>query len=102
MWTRQYKDRKMRRLVVPAITAAVLAYFALHAQSGKYGLNAKQELSVELANREAVYNTLDRQREKLEKRVSLLHDGTLQRDMLDEQARRALNLSSDDEITLLR
>ena len=31
------------------------------------------------------------ERVELERRVQLLHDGTLEKDMLDEQARRALN-----------
>ena len=33
--------------------------------------------------------------------MQLLHDGTLEKDMLDEQARRALNLSHADEITIM-
>ena len=41
------------------------------------------------------------QRVELERRVQLLHDGTLEKDMLDEQARRALNLSHADEITIM-
>ena len=38
---------------------------------------------------------------ELEQRVRLMHDGTLEKDMLDEQARRALNLSQADEITIM-
>ena len=38
----------------------------------------------------------------MERRVQLLHDGTLEKDMLDEQARRALNLSQADEIVIMR
>ena len=41
------------------------------------------------------------QRIDLERRVQLLHDGTLEKDMLDEQARSALNLSQADEITIM-
>ncbi|TGT94587.1 septum formation initiator family protein, partial [bacterium M00.F.Ca.ET.163.01.1.1] len=40
-------------------------------------------------------------RMELERRVKLMHDGTLERDMLDEQARKALNLSQADEITIM-
>ena len=34
--------------------------------------------------------------------MQLLHDGTLEKDMLDEQARKALNFSQADEITIMR
>ncbi|TIS80992.1 MAG: septum formation initiator family protein, partial [Mesorhizobium sp.] len=36
-----------------------------------------------------------------ERRVQLMHEGTLEKDMLDEQARKALNLSHPDEITIM-
>ncbi|TIX07912.1 MAG: septum formation initiator family protein, partial [Mesorhizobium sp.] len=36
-----------------------------------------------------------------ERRVQLMHEGTLEKDMLDEQARKALNLSQPDEITIM-
>ena len=38
----------------------------------------------------------------LEQRVQLLHDGSLEKDMLDEQARRALNLAHPDELVIYR
>ena len=31
----------------------------------------------------------------------MLRDGTIDKDMLDEQARRALNLSHADEVTIM-
>ncbi|TIW05882.1 MAG: septum formation initiator family protein, partial [Mesorhizobium sp.] len=37
----------------------------------------------------------------LQRRVQLMHQGTLEKDMLDEQARRALNMSHADEITIM-
>ena len=37
----------------------------------------------------------------LERRVQLLHDGTLEKDMLDEQARRALNVARPDEVIVM-
>jgi cell division protein FtsB len=38
----------------------------------------------------------------LERRVQLMHDGTLEKDMLDEQARKNLNLAQSDEIIIMR
>ena len=50
----------------------------------------------------ALYARATARRLALEERVALMRDGTLERDMLDEQARRALNMSAADEITIMR
>ena len=39
---------------------------------------------------------------QLEARLLLLQDGTIEKDMLDEQARRALNVVHQDELTIMR
>ncbi|HDZ71321.1 septum formation initiator family protein [Aurantimonas sp. C2-6-R+9] len=102
MRTIQKRQSHIGRLIVPAITVSFLAYFAIHAQSGRYSLEAKAALSRELAERGAKIDEVTEVRERLEQRVQLLHDGTLERDMIDERARRALNVTTDDEIVILR
>ena len=102
MRTIQKRQRKIGVLIVPAITASFLAYFAIHAKSGQYGLDAKAELARQLDVRQAALGELVDKRERLEKRVQLLHDGTLERDMIDERARHALNMANPDEIIILR
>ncbi|GGD25138.1 FtsB family cell division protein [Aureimonas glaciei] len=92
----------MGRLIVPAITLSFLAYFAFHAQSGKYGIGSKEILASDLAGAQTRYEQLLNRREKLERRVQLLHDGTLERDMIDESARRLLGYSATDEVTIMR
>jgi cell division protein FtsB len=92
----------MGRLIVPAITLSFLAYFAFHAQSGKYGIGSKEVLAADLAGAQKRYEVLLDRREKLERRVQLLHDGTLERDMIDESARRLLGYSAPDEVTIMR
>lgn len=100
--TRQYRKSKLARLVVPAMACAVLAYFVVHSKSGRYGLEARAELVQTLASSEARYETLRDRRERLETRVELLRDGTLDRDMIDERARQALNFSDAAELTIMR
>lgn len=102
MRTRQHKNSKMGRLIVPAITLSFLAYFAFHAHSGKYGIGSKEVLAADLVGAQARYEKLLDRREKLERRVQLLHDGTLERDMIDESARRLLGYSAPDEVTIMR
>jgi cell division protein FtsB len=102
MWTRHHKQRNTGRLIVPAITAAFLSYFGFHAFNGEYGIYSKYQLEARMAKLEGELETVRNQRIELERRVQLLHDGTLEKDMLDEQVRRALNVSHTDEITIMR
>jgi len=100
MWTRHHKRRNTGRLIVPAITAVVLSYFGFHAYQGAYGLNAKGKLEERVAGLEAELEALQKARGKLEERASLLSGDTIEQDMLDEQARRSLNLAKDNEIVI--
>lgn len=102
MWTRHHKRRNTGRLIVPAIATLVLAYFGFHAYHGDYGLIAKETLEARIATLEGELEALREARRKLERRVSLLNDGSLERDMLDEQARRSLNLARKNEIVIFR
>ncbi|MAP19154.1 MULTISPECIES: septum formation initiator family protein [Aurantimonas] len=102
MRTIQKRQSRIGGLIVPAITVSFLAYFAIHAHSGKYGIEAKAELTRDLAVKSARLDELENRRERLERRVQLLHDGTLERDMIDERARRALNVTTPEEIVILR
>ena len=52
--------------------------------------------------REAQLAAFAKERAALETRVQSLRDGSLQRDMVDERARRALNMGNEDEIVILR
>ncbi len=101
MHTKQKRKSWVSQLVVPAITLPCLAYFVFHAQNGRYGTEASVALQAELLHKQADYAELVESREALETRVRLLSDGTLERDMIDERARRSLNLSNADEVTIL-
>jgi cell division protein FtsB len=102
MWTRHHKQRNTGRLIVPAVSALFLAYFGFHAYHGEYGIYSKYRYEAEAVELQARLDTVRSQRMDMERRVQLLHDGTLEKDMLDEQARRALNLSQVDEIVIMR
>ena len=101
MWTRQHKQTNTSRLIVPALCAAFLTYFGFHAYHGEFGIYSKYRLEARAAELQAQLDVVKAERVELERRVQLLHDGTLEKDMLDEQARKALNLSHADEITIM-
>jgi cell division protein FtsB len=102
MWTRQHKQRNTGRLIVPAVSAVFLAYFGFHAYHGEFGIWSKYRYEADAVELQARLDTIKAERMEIERRVQLLHDGTLEKDMLDEQARRALNLSQADEIVIMR
>ncbi|MEK1867088.1 FtsB family cell division protein [Ensifer adhaerens] len=100
MWTRHHKKRKLGRLVMPLIAVAFLSYFGYHSIHGGYGLKATEQFDRQIVERQARLDKLTKQRTILEKEVQLMSDGSLERDMLDEKARLALNMSRSDEIVI--
>ena len=101
MWTRQRRRTKRSRLVLPALTAVCLAYFGFHAFHGSFGLYSKEQLDLRKADLSSELTRLTRERESLERQVALLQDGSIERDMLDEQARLQLNYSQKRDLTIL-
>lgn len=102
MWTKHHRKRKLGRFVMPMITAAFLSYFGYHSVHGDYGLKATDVFARQKVEREGRLAELVATRQVLEKEVALMSDGSLERDMLDEKARSALNLSRTDEIVIFR
>lgn len=102
MWTRQHKQTNRGRLIVPALTAMFLSYFGFHAYHGEFGIYSKYRLEARAVELEARLDAVRGQRLEIERRVHMLHDGSLEKDMLDEQARNALNVSHVDELTIMR
>ncbi|KPF43810.1 FtsB family cell division protein [Rhizobium sp. G187] len=100
MWTRHYKKKKYGRFVLPAVAIAFLSYFGYHSIHGDYGLRAGQQYEKLRIERSAELAKLVEQRATLEKDVSLLSDGSLDEDIIDEKARYQLNMSRPDEIVI--
>jgi cell division protein FtsB len=101
MWTRQHKQRNTGRLIIPALCAVFVSYFGYHAYHGEFGITSRYRLQAEAVALQAQLDAVRTRRIDLERRVQLMHDGTIEKDMLDEQARSALNLSRADEITIM-
>ncbi len=79
-----------------------MSYFGYHAFHGEFGIYAKYRLEERTAELTSTLASKRERREELEERIALLRDGTLEKDMLDEQTRRALNMSAPDELTIMR
>lgn len=101
MWTKQKRKSIRGRFVLPLLAVAFLSYFGFHAYHGEYGLDSSGRLQQQVNLLTAQLDELTFERRAMEKRVSLLRDGSIEKDMLDEQARRALNLSHENELTII-
>ena len=87
--------------MVPAICLVLLAYFAFHTINGDRGLMAFWQLSRNIGEVRQALDSVDARYDDLQRRVSLMRPDALDRDMLDEQARRVLMLARPDERILL-
>ncbi len=101
MSTRQRKIRKTGRLVVPVLAIAFISYFGFHSINGDRGLNARQQFERRAAELEVRLESLVAERKRLQQQVLLLpQNGPVVKDMLDERAREALNLTRPNEIVI--
>jgi cell division protein FtsB len=100
MSTRQRKQSKIRPLLLPFCCLLVLGYFAYHAVEGDYGLFALGKLEERVASLETELASLRAERERMETHVALMRPESLDRDMIDERAREALNMADAKDIVI--
>ena len=80
------------------MAAAIVGYFGVNAYTGKYGLNARQELDQEIIALTSELVRLKQERAEGEKRVSLLRSDRVDPDMLDERARFQLDYANPHDL----
>ena len=102
MTTRQKKRTNRGRLIAPLLSLVVFGYFGTHAFTGDYGIRSQIKLQKKTVELEQALAQVIKKRDNLEKRVALLRNGTIEKDMLDEQVRRNLGMVNSDDIVLLR
>ena len=89
-------------MFIPVFCLAVSAYFIHHSLNGKFGLHSHGEAVDRALELEFRLASLKTERDELQNRVVLLKNGSIERDMLDEQVRYNLNLLHPDEFVLSR
>jgi cell division protein FtsB len=80
------------------MAAAMVGYFGVNAYTGKYGLNARQELDQEIIALTSELARLKRERAEGEQRVSLLRSDRVDPDLLDERARYQLDYANPHDL----
>ena len=91
MVTRSRLKSILTGLALYTMAGLMVSYFGVNAYTGKYGLNARQELDQEIIALTGELARLKRERAEGEQRVSLLRSDRVDPDMLDERARYQLD-----------
>jgi len=91
MVTRSRLKSFLTGLALYTMAAAMIGYFGVNAYTGRYGLNAQQELDQEIITLTSELARLKQERAEGERRVSLLRSDRVDPDMLDERARFQLD-----------
>ena len=94
--------RHLKAAVAPFLCFCAVIYFGYHTVQGDRGLIAYARLSNEIADAREALAKVHTERAALEHRVSLLRPDSIDRDMLDEQARRVLGYSDPDDVVIYR
>ncbi|MBL4892699.1 MAG: septum formation initiator family protein [Rhizobiaceae bacterium] len=102
MSTRQKRTNPLGLFVVPVICLVLIVYFLHHTNRGRFGMQASAEMAQKELSLQSELAGFKHQREILAARVALMRVGTMERDMLDQQARFHLNLVHDSEIVIFR
>ncbi len=93
--------RKRARQGIGAVVGiCVIGYFVYHVIHGDRGLIAWHVLDQDVADARISLASIREERLTLERRVRLLRSASLDRDMLDEWARRVLNYGAANEAVI--
>ena len=91
---------RYRTIIVLLTCALGLIYVGYQSVQGERGLLGWIERSADVERNRAEVAALAEERRKLERRVSQLRSESLDLDLLDQEARRLLNLGHPDEEVL--
>lgn len=88
-------------VVAPAIGVFALIYVVHHAVEGERGIHGWRVLNERVAELRSEASAVERERDLWASRVHLVHPESADTDMLDEYARRILNVGKPNEIVIL-
>lgn len=91
----------LRRNMMAVIGICLSFYFCYHLVAGQRGYLRLMTLEHRVAKVSAEYEANKAAREKLEKKVVMMRPGTIDRDLLEEQARKMLGYRYEDELILV-
>ena len=88
-------------LALYLVSGGAVAYFMFHAQHGSRGLEARGTLQESLREAEVALAALVAERKGWEQRLALVRDDAVDRDLLDERARRMLGRVHPNDVVIM-
>ncbi|MGD9638986.1 MAG: septum formation initiator family protein [Alphaproteobacteria bacterium] len=92
---------RIRSIIAPFFCGVMFVYFGYHAVSGDRGLFRWLALRQDLAQTQRIATNVSKEKQDLEKKVAHLSPESLDLDMLDECARKILNLRGENELVII-
>lgn len=94
--------RKIRNITPTMwVILVVLAYFIFHFINGSRGLLSYFAVNSEIEQQKIVLEGLKTEADTLENKVNLMRDGSVDPDMLEEQAKGLVKMYGTDEYVLV-
>lgn len=93
--------RRIQRILLSMVGAAIVGYFLYYTIQGDRGWFAMLRLQREVEATEATLMQIQKERDELQHRTSLLRSDSLDPDLLDEKSRQLLNYSRPDEVIVI-
>jgi cell division protein FtsB len=88
-------------VVVSFTCASLLGFFAWHAFHGQRGFEYRDRLQLQAAQLTDELAEIQKQRTGTERRVALLRPESVDTDMLDEMARKTLDVGQSNELIVV-
>lgn len=88
-------------LVLYLVSGAVVGYFVYHAQHGDRGIATKMALKQQIVDLQAELDTLKTEHAQWDARVAMLRNESVDRDLLEEQARLTLNRLHRNDVVIM-
>ena len=90
-----------KQLTTMLILLSLVGYFIYHAMQGKHGLHSRVGLKKRLAALEQELQILRKERKKYQHYIQLMQNDKIDPDILDEKARKILNLAHPSDIVIM-
>ena len=96
--------RRWRAIVFPlvlyAVSGSVTSYFVWHAVNGERGLKTQDENQTQMAALSEQLDSLRKERMSWERRVEMMRAESVDRDLLDEEARIMLGRVNKNDLVI--
>tara|TARA_B100001093_G_scaffold461801_1_gene476530 strand:+ start:429 stop:743 length:315 start_codon:yes stop_codon:yes gene_type:complete len=92
---------RLNHIVGPLFGVLLFTYFVYHSIQGQHGILAWRQLDIHITKAEVTFANLRAKQAALEQSVTMLRPGTLDLDMVEEQSRRMLNFTHQDDVVVI-